>query len=639
MVTKEDIDRYIKEYSEGNPSISDEEYDRLLEEYLATNGEDKRPFLRQKQSGSINEIVGTLPKLFGVTKPMIDNRKTYKEWIEKINMHGKIIVQPKFDGCSIAYDPQSNQWFTRGDYDNGESVNVSDLISDTKSIPIRNHVKQSKCDSIKFEAIMSREKFIEAMLDSTYSRPINAVNGAFTSRDKNMIESLVDLISLREIKNGDLYVTNDLIDMSLITEYDDFDGIEEFIKNILKDNATISISRDGKNYTYAIDGVVVSVIDDNGKILDEAAIKILCNIKTTKLITIDWQFGKTGKITPVAVFEPLDFDNRCVTHATLSTIDRVASMELCYGDDIRILYNIVPYFIDNTHNQHGGRIPIIQNCPMCGKPLNLKTMTFVRCTNPNCKGLRIGLIERYCSNMKMIGISHQTIVQLFENDLIDDIADLYELTVDKLCMLPSFKETKANNVINSIKNASTNVPIERWLGSLPIPDVMDKTWKEIIKNLDIKFGSRMETVNTLMNLIENGSADDIIQLLLESGLMHEKTFKKIYEGFLNEHDTIKKLMKHVTFDMMTKVSDRGVITFTGFRNKDLEKMLIDRGFEIGNFSKKTVALIINNKDFTSSKTVKAKQMGIPIYVCENIDVLNNVAEFVSLNDSTKVALF
>ena len=130
MVTKEELDKYLKAYQEGHPLISDEKYDELLEEYLSVNGESSRPFTRQKQSDSVNDIVGTLPKVYGVRNAMRDNQTTFDDWIKKkcLNTNDSVLVQPKFDGCSVAFDFETERFFTRGDYDNGESVDVTDLF-------------------------------------------------------------------------------------------------------------------------------------------------------------------------------------------------------------------------------------------------------------------------------------------------------------------------------------------------------------------------------------------------------------------------------------------------------------------------------------------------------------------------------
>ena len=321
MITKAELDKYIKAYSDGNPLITDEEYDRLLEEYLREHGEENRPFLRQKQSDSVNDIVGTLTKVYGTTTPMRPDQKVYTDWSRNINQNARIVIQPKFDGCSVALDNITGKYFTRGDVDNGESVDVTDLF--------RNHFKDNFGESIaavKFEAIMSHEVFERlhpTKKDGTlYKRPRDVVSATITGQNIEMAQ-YITLVPLRYWSMGDEMVASELMDLSVETTIDDIDSIDAFIGNKLADGATVEFN----GMRYSIDGVVVSVID-NGITKEEVAIKILNNIKETKIINIDYQYGKTGKITPVGILDPVMFDNVKVDHVGLSTLDRVMQLGL-----------------------------------------------------------------------------------------------------------------------------------------------------------------------------------------------------------------------------------------------------------------------------------------------------------------------
>ena len=250
-ITKDELDRYIRAYMEGNPLISDEEYDRLLEEYLKENGEDKRPYLRQKQSGVINGLVGTLPKVYGVREPMREGQDTYEKWFHRkgINPNAKIIIQPKFDGASIAFD-KSGRFFTRGDYQNGESVDVTDLF---KNHNVSKYMKEST-DGVKFEAIMSHENFYSAGIDElgSYLKPLDVVNAIIHSRN-DKVSNYITLIPLRESVGGDEYVCSELQTVSLVTSTaDDFETIQQFIVDKLNDGATIKHEKVPNSETYYI---------------------------------------------------------------------------------------------------------------------------------------------------------------------------------------------------------------------------------------------------------------------------------------------------------------------------------------------------------------------------------------------------
>lgn len=303
MVTKEILDEYIRQYSQGKPTISDEEYDQLLEEYINAHGDESRPFLRSQQSDDVNDIVGTLPKAYGVVTPMREGQKTYIKWVEtkNINKDLRIIIQPKFDGCSIGLDCMTGRFYTRGDYDNGESVDVTDLFA-----PHFDMTFDDDITAVKFEAIMAHELFNDikpTRADGTpYKRARDAVSGTITSRNVELAK-YITLVPLRYYRAGKQYVPATLEDISIITAtVGDTDTIQQFIDDKLYDGATVEYNNGGH---YSIDGVVVSVIDNDCSTIpeNEIAIKILNNIQETKIINIDYQYGKTGKITPVGILE------------------------------------------------------------------------------------------------------------------------------------------------------------------------------------------------------------------------------------------------------------------------------------------------------------------------------------------------
>jgi len=610
-ITKEQLDEYIRLYNQGNPIISDETYDRLLEEYLTEHGENERPFLRQKQSDSISSLVGTLNKVYGVVTPMREGQKTYEQWLKtkKINPKSRIIIQPKFDGVSIAMD-RNMVFFTRGDYDNGESVDVTDLFFSC----YKASVPTEAIEGVKFEGIISKEIFKEYNLDKEYKTPRDAVSGIITSRNTEL-SPLITLIPLRETVEDKFWVCGDLQDVSIVSATaDDLDCIQQFIIDKLNDGAVMVYNGDH----YAIDGVVVSVLNEDGSVDEEIAIKILNDINETKLIKVDFQFGKTGRITPVAIVEPTSFcdGRRTVDHITLSTLERIVDMNLKHGDTVRLMYNIVPYFLDSYHD---GTIPIQipTKCPMCGEPLDMKTLKLVRCTNSNCHGLISGSITRYCVHMKMFGISEATVNRLYDEGLISSISDLYELKVTDIMDLEGFGEVSARNIINSIEKASSDIPISRWLGSLPFKDVNAKTWNIILNTI---FGdNELRKSNYMIMYIEN---EDDSLFINECLLRHyipgigDATKRAIHEGWLRNIKEMRKIIKHVSFKITSNVSNnnsKGIVTFTGIRDKDFAERLIKSGYAVGDFSNNTTILIVPDKEYVSNKVVKARKLGIPIY--------------------------
>lgn len=618
---KNKIDEAIKAYSEGNEIMSDEEYDNLLEEYLNKTSEDNRPFLRQQQSTSINDVVGTLSKVYGLSTPMREGQKVYNDWISRIKpdqMH-TICVQPKFDGCSVAYDCKTKRFFTRGKYDDGISIDVSELF-EHHIIMVDNY---EQYDSIKFEAIMANEVFENSGIREKYDykRPRDAVSATITSRRIEMAK-YITLIPLRVNKNGVQSIPKFLMKLCTLCTVSETELIQLFIDKLLNNQANVTINMyDIKDLSYACDGVVVSLTDnvDMNKVDgEEVAIKILNNTQTTKLIKVDYQFGKTGRITPVAIVQPVKFGNVTVSNITLSTLDRVDKMHLKHNDTVRIIYNIVPYLLTSEHD---GDIPIQlpQVCPVCGSKLDLSSLSLIRCTNPNCNGLKVGAIIRYCQKMMMYGVSEGIITKLFDLGIVTSISDLYTLKESNISTINGFGPTSAHNIVKSIKDASTNVEPARWLGAFPFVDIGVTIWRTIINGIKNRI-----TETEFISMFDKAYPIEMINSLkqLQFGNIRgigDVTSARIVQGLTDNWLDISFVSHYVKFKLDDNTTKKGVVTLTGTRDKDVSSYLESKGYEVNtSFTQKTTILVIPNESFTSSKVAKAKQNNIPIYTINDI---------------------
>lgn len=627
-ITKEELDKYIEAYMRGESLITDEEYDMLVEEYVKEHGEESRPFNRQKQSAAINDIVGTLSKVYGVTSPMREGQDTYIDWKRRkgIPDDATIIIQPKLDGGSVAMDFKSGQFATRGDYDNGESEDVTELFYKNNSNiiqPIINTALERFRSlgieplSIKFESIMSQEDF-KKEFDQNYKRPRDAMSAIMHSRNKEYVDKYIKLKPLRVMTDKGMFVHLDGLSMkSLVTTADNYEGIQKFIENILADGATVFC--DDSNDHIECDGVVVSVVDSRtNMILHEVAIKILNMVKTTKLISISYQMGTTGRVTPVAVLEPVKFGDVTVDRATLSNLYRVNQLQLRYNDTVHIMYNIVPYFLSSDHDG-GMPIPMLDRCPSCKTPFNMNMLRVVECTNPNCSTRKLGNIVRYCKNMKMMGIAEETINDLFDAGIVKEIQDLYNITADDIKSIKGYKDKSANNIIDSIKKASTNVPLERWLGSLPITGISTKIWKLMIgcsygADASIKF------IDHIKSIINNNEGPEtlLVNFRIPAGV-GTRTMFKIAEGVRLNWETICILISSgkLTFaESKIKKSNGIKIGMSGTRDAQLTNHLDSKGYEVCDYNNSCSILVIPYKGFTSSKVEKAKKHGKTIITVE-----------------------
>lgn len=617
---KRQIDEWCKAWSSGHPIVDDNTYDRFVEEYVNDYGESSRPYTRQSQG--INDLVGTLPKLYGVTKTMRPEQKSYVDWMRTKKLTGdeKIIIQPKWDGVSIAYD--GNIFCTRGDYDNGESVDVTDLFNYRKEYLD----KLGYGKAVKFEAIMSMETF--KLFKNKYLTPRDVVSAAITSRNKDVCK-LIDLIPLRYIDNNNNQTVSPLLEEVSITTTTsaDTDTIARFIDDKLNDGAITQFPFDTDDLNhpnpdnYAIDGVVVSVVDNNGVISEEVAIKILLDVHDSHITNIEYQLGLTGKITPVAIIEPTAFcdGKRTVDHIGLSTLKRVRELNLRYGDTVRVMYNIVPYLIDSKHD---GTTPfqIPTKCPVCGADLDLSHLETVRCMNPDCDGRKVGDITRYVVKMNMKGISKSTITKLYESGLVRSIVDLYKLTKEDIMNLDGYKDKSSENIINTIRQSSQDCPVSRWLGALPFKDIDSKTW-DIILNLFVG-DDELKKGNVIRHYVLDNPDEFLSDVMTRyyPGI-GPATLAAINEGWMRRIDMMKELIQYISFRVTSNLNKRPIttyVTFTGCRDEELTNWLLERGIGVIDFSNRTQYLIIPNKDYQNTKTQRAKDRGLYIIPIDDV---------------------
>lgn len=648
-VTKEELEKYNKAYMEGNPIISDFEYDNLQEEYVREHGESSRLYSRKEQTDTIGKLVCTLPKVYGVTSTMRAKQKSYVDWVNKIDTKDciedlKIIVQPKFDGCSIAYDSKEDRYFKRGDYDNGESEEVTNVFRGTW-FPDKSHV-QNMCDGCKFEMIIGNKVYEEAFKEYksprdaavAYMREAQHTDG-YDSKSSHLVLSL---IPLREIIDDKQYVSSFLSDLSLKTYLHDYEGIQSFIDELLSNGASVKVTMNPasditRTQQFACDGVVISVLNKDDSIMDEVAIKILHDVHEAKLLDIEYQLGNTGKITPVVKITPTTFADgtRTVTSITLSTLERVDSMTLRHNDTVRVMYNIVPYLIDSKHD---GDYPfnIPDKCPICGYKIDTSHLETVRCTNPDCIGRKIGNITRYCISMRMLGIAEATISKLYNSGKVTCISDLYKLTKEDIIDVEGYKDKSAENIINIIWNSATNVPVSRWLGAFPAIDISSKKWDILLNQL---IGNdEMKKSNIIRDYIENHTAEEFISFLFGHSYIGigDSTIIRMQKCILDNFDEMREIIKNISFKSTTSVSNNSIntyVTFTGCRDNELSEWLLSKCVGTVDFGSKTKFLIVPNESYQNKKTQIANNKGIPIIPIDKVKYtfeLNDTMEGVQI---------
>lgn len=649
---KEEIDEIRKKIHEANEKymqgvdtgLSDPEYDSLVEQLVDIEGEEARPYSRTKQTDNINDIVGTITKVFGVTAPFVKDKKYYvHDFIQKHKLTPEtlIAIQYKLDGCSVAFDYETERFFTRGDYMNGESSDVTPLFE--RALPQMYELNKrydNELRSAKFEFICSREVY-NAYFSKEYKRPRDVAAAhlkVVSDTDKmetniKVCNELCDLIPLRVItKSNRTYVVEDVV--GDIIPATDYTRIESFIDILGKNEFCMSkypYNTTGFNdttiFNYECDGVVVTTIankdDAHMSFYDdfatgtvsiqdaglECAIKILQLLKTTKLNSIKFSYGKTGRITPVAILEPVSFDGVTVDHVTLSNLSRIYEDHLCINDTVEIMYNIIPYFVRSFHDGDEP-IELPTTCPLCGYPLDISEgYKTAYCINKSCVGKNLGSIVRYAESIGIFGLKDSTISKLMEAHLVSTIPDLYRLTAADISALDTFGDKSAQNIIDNINASKQHLTFPRFLSGFQFRYVSQKTWMDVCSELNL-------TPEHLMD----ASIIQLAEIIAKSKIRNvgAATKRFLIEGFTDNLDIIKETMQYIpSFEPFKTISDyKGIITMTGTHDKAFIKDVTDAGYVVRDWSNQTDILVIPDESYTSNKVTNALKRAIPIYTLQ-----------------------
>jgi len=532
---KERIDTLRREIEEHNnryyvlnqPVISDFEYDILLNELDTL--EKKFPEFISKNSPT-RRVGSDITKEFEQYQhiyPMLSLGNTYseEELREFDNRIHKSITQPieyvcesKFDGASISITYKNGSLFralTRGDGNKGDDVTLN--VKTIKSIPLRITGKSIPDEFvIRGEILMPRAVFnrlneerIKAEL-TPFANPRNAAAGTLKLLDPKIVASrsldcMVYFLLAEELPHDNHY---DNLKEAAGWGFKVAESIR-LCKNIDEVFQFISFwETERKNLPYDTDGVVIKVnsLSQQNELGFTAksprwaiAYKYKAEEATTKLLSVTFQVGRTGTVTPVANLEPVLLSGSTVKRATLHNEDQIDLLDLHLNDMVYVEKGgeIIPKIVGVDHskrNENSKKIVFISNCPECGTAL-IKNEGEANHFCPNylhCPPQIKGRIEHFISRkaMDIDGLGEETIDLLFNKNLIRNFADLYDLRIEQLVPLERLGEKSAANIIKSIKT-SIDTPYHKVLFALGIRHVGETVAKTI--------AGRFRTIDDLIN--------------------------------------------------------------------------------------------------------------------------------------------
>ena len=395
-------------------------------------------------------------------------------------------------------------------------------------------------------------------------------------------------------------------------KYTLFDNIEDAIKEVE------AIGEMRGQFAFDIDGAVIKV--DNLAQRDvmgstnkyprwAVAYKYPPEEKETVLKEIEISVGRTGVLTPTAIFDTVQLAGTSVSRAVLHNQDFIDEKQINIGDTIvvRKAGDIIPEVVRLAKKNTDGiyKIPLV--CPSCGSTVEKTDESALRCNNPDCPQQLVRNLIHFASRnaMNIEGLGEAVVMQLAEKQLIKDVADIYFLTKEDALKLEGFKDKSANNLIKAIENSKSN-NMDKLVFAFGIRNIGEKAARLLC-----------EEFNTIENLL-NATVNDIIKI---DGF-GEIGAQSVVNYFANEnvHDIIKRLQEkgvNTTF-ISTVESDvlKGkTIVVTGtlptLSRDGAEKLITDNGGKAASsVSKKTSYVLAGEK--AGSKLDKANRLGIPV---------------------------
>lgn len=475
-------------YVENENDISDYEYDMLMRELQGI--EEEYPELLTADSPT-HRVGGEADNAFSPVVHPVKMESLQDAFSEgeirdfDARVNGGIgavryVVEPKIDGLSVSLEYE-NGVFTRGST-RGDGVTGEDITANlrtVRSIPLRINTDLPFLE-VRGEVYMPRDTFLEIVKEQElneekpFKNPRNAAAGSLRQKNPKITAKRkldIFVFNIQRIEGKTLHGHKESLDylktlgFKTVPFYTPCNNIDE---------ALAEIRRIGDiRYTlpFDIDGAVIKVDDFSAR---EAlgstakypkwaiAFKYPPEEKETTLLDIEINVGRTGVLTPTAVFEPVLLAGTTVSRATLHNEDFIQEKNISIGDTvvIRKAGDIIPEVLSVSRHQDGAPLyEMPKICPSCGAPvMREQDEAAIRCTNPDCPAQLLRMLIHFCSRdaMDIEGLGEAVLEVLVEKDMLRNAADIYNLDYEKIAALDRMGEKSAENLRNAVEKSKEN---------------------------------------------------------------------------------------------------------------------------------------------------------------------------------------
>ncbi len=616
------------------PTVEDDEYDALMREVKELEAQypglvtDYSPTRRvgglalstfEKVTHTVQ--MGSLQDVFGEDELYAFDARVRAE-VEPVYS-----VEPKIDGLSVSLEYRGGIFVrgsTRGDGFVGEDI--TENLRTIKSIPMRLPDKLPFLE-VRGEVYMPRSSFAALVAqqeengETPAKNPRNAAAGSLRQKDSSVTakRSLdIFIFNIQQAEGITFETHSESLDYLREQGFRTVDHkvcatIDEAVARIRE------IGTEKHGYAYDTDGAVIKVdslaqrdiIGSTTKVPKWAvAFKYPPEEKETVLREIEVNVGRTGALTPVAVFDPVLLAGTTVSRASLHNQDIMDRLGIAAGDTIAVRKagEIIPEVVRVVKHEGGDTFRLPDRCPVCGHTTERSgEEAAVRCVNPNCPAQLLRSIEHFASReaMNIEGLGEAAVKLLCDGGLVKSPADIYDLNIQDIMGLPGYKEKSAANLLKAIEGSKQEQP-DRLLFALGIRGIGRRSAELLLK----KFGS--------IDGVMNAAAEDILTI----DKFGDVLAKNVAEAFRDEQmrELVEKLREHgLKFDYDKAAGDDKFegLTFvlTGtlptLKREQAKEMIESLGGKCsGSVSKKTDYVVAG--EAAGSKLTKAEELGVKV---------------------------
>ena len=624
-------------YDQDAPELEDFEYDALTRELKELEAQ----FPQLVTPNSPTQHVGGTPsgRFAKVTHAVkmeslldafsFDELRDFDRRVREAGVEPEYVVEIKIDGlsCSLEYENGTLvRASTRGDGVVGEDVTAN--VKAIRKIP-----KQLK-DAPEFlevrgEVYMPHEAFQHLCAEqelqgaAPFKNPRNAAAGSLRQKDSKITGSRglsIFIFNVQQIRGKELTTHAESLDylkslgLPVSPRYHVVHNIEDAIAEIEQ------IGQNRSKLDFDMDGAVIKVnafaqrdlMGSTNKFPRWAiAFKYPPEVKESVVRNIEVTVGRTGVLTPTAVFDPIFLAGTSVSRASLHNGDIIANLGVGIGDTIKVRKagDIIPEVIGVSARLPGSKpFSMPTTCPSCGAPVvHLQDETALRCVNPECPAQSLRNLIHFASRnaMAIDGLGEAVAVQLIDKGLVSTVADLYTLTEEQLLTLDKFKKKSAQNLLNAIEGSKRN-NLDKLIFGLGIRNIGDKAAALLGEHFGSMDALRQATAEQMCEI--DGFGEVMAQSVLEFFAKDGTTdlLNRLARDGVNMQWTGEK--KGTALAGMTLVVTGTLPTLS---RQEAEALITQNGGKAaGSVSKKTSYVVAG--EAAGSKLTKAQTLGIPV---------------------------